>query len=151
MTIYLNLPTCTVCKKSFESIRQLCGHMRMHGKSKGKFSKPRKKKKYPEFTCLNCGCSKKYNPKNRKGKFCSIKCRDNYLWETEGKLKVVLGKGGNIERYLEEEFGHKCSKCNSEYWQGKKIPLRIGFRDGNKKNKDLSNLMLVCYNCFYSA
>ena len=99
------------------------------------------------FTCLNCSKHGMYKTNSTDGKFCSMSCRDIYNWEMFGRLRVVLGKGGNVKRYLIEEFGHKCSSCLSTSWCGKPIPLKIDFIDGNHKNKDLANLKLVCPNC----
>ena len=139
---------CQHCHKSFPTVRQLNGHKRLHGKSNGKYSKSRKKITYPTFKCLTCGTQKTYNPKSSRGKFCSKRCFSIYRWETEGKLKVILREGGDIKRYLIEEFGHSCMCCKNATWLGKPILLMIGFKDGKKDNHHVDNLLLLCPNCF---
>jgi hypothetical protein len=57
------------------------------------------------------------------------------------KLKLIA------EGYLEE----KCSRC--EFCERRvvdyKIPLLLGFKDGNRKNYSLGNIELLCYNCYF--
>ena len=43
--------------------------------------------------------------------------------------------------------GHKCEKCNLEYWNGEKIPLEVHHLDGDKLNNTEENLILLCPNC----
>lgn len=51
------------------------------------------------------------------------------------------------ESFLLEE----CAKCgfNERRVIDYKIPLLLNFKDKNKKNYNLVNLELLCYNCFY--
>lgn len=55
------------------------------------------------------------------------------------KLRVRLISEGYKE--------HKCECCGNAEWMGKKIPLEVHHKDGNKKNNNLSNLELLCPNC----
>lgn len=71
----------------------------------------------------------------------------------EGKLAVESFEPAKIkqrlifEGYLKEE----CSKCgfHEERLADKKIPLILQFRDKNKKNYELTNIELLCYNCSF--
>jgi hypothetical protein len=52
-----------------------------------------------------------------------------------------------FEGYLKEE----CSRCgfHEERLSDQKIPLILQFKDKNKKNYELDNIELMCYNCSY--
>lgn len=52
-----------------------------------------------------------------------------------------------FEGYLKEE----CSRCgfHEERLVDQKIPLILQFKDRNKKNYELDNIELMCYNCSY--
>jgi hypothetical protein len=52
-----------------------------------------------------------------------------------------------VEGFLEE----RCHKCDFHEKRviDNKCPLILNFIDGNKKNYKLSNLELVCYNCYF--
>jgi len=51
------------------------------------------------------------------------------------------------KRFLIRERGHRCEHCGLTKWLGKKIPLELHHKDGNKKNNTKKNLLLVCPNC----
>lgn len=71
----------------------------------------------------------------------------------EGKLSVDSFEPAKIkqrlvfEGYLKEE----CSKCgfHEERVADRKIPLILQFKDRNKKNYELTNIELMCYNCSF--
>lgn len=71
----------------------------------------------------------------------------------EGKLAVESFEPAKIkqrlifEGYLKEE----CSKCgfHEERITDKKIPLILQFKDTNRKNYELDNIELLCYNCSF--
>ncbi len=71
----------------------------------------------------------------------------------EGKLSVDSFEPAKIkqrlifEGYLKEE----CSRCgfHEERVTDQKIPLILQFKDKNKKNYEISNIELMCYNCSY--
>ncbi len=102
--------------------------------------------------CKNCNTEIKY-PKE----YCSIKCKgekkynDNIeKWKTTDWNPVLKSTIPNfIRRYIEEKYELKCSECG---W-GKINPrmtkplLDIHHIDGNNKNNDESNLILLCRNC----
>jgi len=51
------------------------------------------------------------------------------------------------KRFLIKERGHRCECCSLTKWLGKKIPLELHHKDGNKKNNTKKNILLVCPNC----
>lgn len=71
----------------------------------------------------------------------------------EGKLSVDSFEPAKIkqrlifEGYLKEE----CCKCgfHEERIADRKIPLILQFKDRNKKNYELTNIELMCYNCSF--
>lgn len=58
---------------------------------------------------------------------------------TSYKLKNKL-----FEEGIKEE---RCEKCRNTEWMGKKIPLDLHHKDGNRFNNDLQNLEILCKNC----
>ncbi len=52
-----------------------------------------------------------------------------------------------IKSYLTEKFGHICSKCKRDEWEGEKIPLEMDHIDGNPSNNTLKNCRILCRNC----
>lgn len=71
----------------------------------------------------------------------------------EGRLAVESFEPARIkqrlvfEGYLQEE----CSRCgfHEERVSDQKIPLILQFKDKNKKNYELDNIELMCYNCSF--
>ena len=71
----------------------------------------------------------------------------------EGQLSVDSVEPAQIIQrlvfvgYLKEE----CSKCgfHEERVADRKIPLILQFKDRNKKNYELTNIELMCYNCSF--
>ena len=49
--------------------------------------------------------------------------------------------------YLLNIREHKCEKCGLTEWLGEKIPLEVHHIDGNRRNNQESNLILLCPNC----
>jgi hypothetical protein len=41
----------------------------------------------------------------------------------------------------------RCERCGNTEWLGKKIPLELHHRDGDRRNNALSNIELLCPNC----
>lgn len=90
--------------------------------------------------------------KGRNKKYCNNKCQVSYQ---KNKIFEEI-KNGNLEfndrwykKYLIEEYGERCMKCNwSEVNQiTKKVPIELEHKDGNSKNNSLDNLELLCPNC----
>lgn len=109
-------------------------------------------------TCLNCG-----KPLLHKGKYCNNKCMGEYVsnnkykqaikdWK-EDKLPQTYTSNGlvssHIKKYLLEKFNHRCAKCGwheiNEYTG--RIPLEVHHLDGNWKNNNEDNLVILCPNC----
>ena len=65
--------------------------------------------------------------------FDNIQLNQNYL------LYYLLNKK-KIENY--------CAICGLNHWQNEPLQLILDYKDGNKLNQDLSNLQLLCPNCF---
>ena len=55
------------------------------------------------------------------------------------KLKNRLLKNNILE--------NKCSVCDIEEWNGKKINMELDHIDGNRTNHKLENLRMLCPNC----
>lgn len=41
----------------------------------------------------------------------------------------------------------ECECCGNSKWLGKTIPLEVHHKDGNKRNNEIDNLLLLCPNC----
>lgn len=104
--------------------------------------------------CQYCG----KELKNRSIKFCDNVCRSLKMWELK-KTEIeksgffpTIGRSNETNRriarrYLEEKFGHKCSICGIENWNGKELVLVVDHIDGNPNNSSISNIRLICPNC----
>ncbi len=103
--------------------------------------------------CINCNKETK-----RNNKYCSNDCQKEFEYKKyieNWKNKKVDGLRGEyqismyIKTYLFRKFNSKCARCG---W-GKinpytnKIPLEVEHIDGNYKNNDEDNLILLCPNC----
>ena len=103
--------------------------------------------------CLNCE-----KQILNKRKYCSNKCQKEYEYKTyieNWKKGIENGMRGNyqismhIKTYMFEKYKNKCARCG---W-GKlniytnNIPLEIEHIDGNYKNNNEENLILLCPNC----
>lgn len=103
--------------------------------------------------CLNCNSLIK-----SKNKYCSNKCQQEYQYTkyiNEWKNGLKSGMRGDyqismyIKTYLFKKFNYKCSKCGwskTNPFTGN-IPLEIDHIDGNYKNNNEDNLILLCPNC----
>lgn len=103
--------------------------------------------------CFNCN----KEIKNRN-KFCSIKCQKEYEYKNyilkwkDGMESGMRGKyqiSMHIKTYLFRKYGNKCARCG---WGEKNIytgniPLEIEHIDGNYKNNNEDNLIVLCPNC----
>ena len=78
---------------------------------------------------------------------CTVKIEDILSGKNPNydinRLKTRLLRGN----YLEEE----CMRCHfrERRFTDHKVPLIMNFRDSNPKNKKLTNLELLCYNCSF--
>ena len=103
--------------------------------------------------CLNCNKEIK-----KSNKYCSNKCQKEYEYKSyieEWKTNKVTGLKGeyqisnHIKTYLFNKYNKKCAKCG---WGEtnkftRKIPLEVEHIDGNYKNNNEDNLILLCTNC----
>lgn len=103
--------------------------------------------------CLNCN-----KQINKRSKYCSNKCQKKYqlkMYIKKWKNNQINGMRGEyqissyIKTYLFEKYNYKCARCGwgeiNKYTN--KIPLEIEHIDGNYKNNNEENLILLCPNC----
>ena len=103
--------------------------------------------------CINCNKETK-----RNNKYCSNSCQKEFEYKEyieNWKNKKVDGLRGEyqismyIKTYLFRKFDNKCARCGwgelNPYTN--KIPLEVEHIDGNYKNNDENNLILLCPNC----
>jgi len=98
--------------------------------------------------CANCNISFK-TKKSTYGKFCSIKCNNDYKFKTISIPKVLAGEGNvrNIKKYL-KSLRNECWICGQKtLWNGKELKLQLDHIDGNSDNNLPNNIRLVCPNC----
>ena len=103
--------------------------------------------------CVNC--NKEIKSRN---KYCSVKCQKEY----EYKEYIIKWKNGEIDgmrgdyqismhlkTYLLKKYDNKCARCGwgevNKYTGN--IPLEIEHIDGNYKNNNEDNLIVLCPNC----
>ena len=105
--------------------------------------------------CDHCGVSfdrvltKVSNSKSGL-QFCSRLCKDTAQRLEGNKLlhPPHYGNGSNPNReYLIRVRGHKCQSCLRCEWMGSPIPLETHHVDGDSRNNNLTNLLLLCPNC----
>ena len=109
--------------------------------------------------CINCGKEIKPHKGNRKFKFCSHECQNEFQkkeyikeWK-EGKKDGFKGKfyqiSSHIRNYLFEKYNNKCQICGwgEENPTTHKIPLQVHHIDGDCTNNKEENLQLLCPNC----
>ncbi len=114
--------------------------------------------------CENPSCfkminfCKKFAYKTKLRRFCNQTCKNQYFYMLFiGRWKAGLESGmrgktsisAHIRKYLFEKFNNKCQQCN---WaeinvSTKKVPLDIEHIDGNFRNNQEDNLLLLCPNC----
>ena len=105
------------------------------------------------MNCINCN-----GIINKKSKYCSNKCQKEYEYKEyvkrwkNGKENGMRGKyqiSLHVKTYLLNKYNNKCAKCG---WGEKniytgKIPLEVEHIDGNYKNNNEENLIILCPNC----
>jgi len=95
--------------------------------------------------------------KNQTGKGI----RKVYTNTKEPVLSELLVEGVNVTSYSIDKLKHRlifegllyneCCKCGFKEYRvtDYKVPLLLNYKDKNKTNWTLSNLELVCYNCYF--
>jgi len=90
------------------------------------------------------------------------------LWDPnqsgKGTIKLNTSKKYPIEKILSNELpmqsnklrkklfdeGYKeakCEICGGTHWLNREMPLEVHHIDGNNKNNNISNLIIICPNC----
>lgn len=113
------------------------------------FNKGKRAIKY----CINC--DKKISSIN---KYCSTFCQSQYNYNKwikrwkEGKETGLSGEysiSKKIRRYMFEKYNSKCARCGwgevNPYTRN--VPLETEHIDGDFKNNQEDNLILLCPNC----
>lgn len=105
------------------------------------------------MNCINCN-----REINKRSKYCSNKCQKEYQYKKyidKWKNNRINGMRGEyqissyIKTYLFNKYNNKCARCGwgkiNKYTN--RIPLEIEHIDGNYKNNNEENLILLCPNC----
>ena len=105
------------------------------------------------MNCINCG-----KEIVKRNKYCSVNCQKEFEYREyirkwkNNEVEGIRGKyqiSMHIKTYLFNKFNNKCARCG---WGEKnqftgKIPLEVEHRDGNYRNNNEDNLILLCPNC----
>lgn len=142
---------CEHCNKTFTNYRQLNGHMRIHGKSGGGYSKPRNRKNPRTFICLACGIENNWS-RSSYNKYCNNVCKGRWEYENIHIPLILEGKktdySGTLRRYIFERDNNECTKCGlGPEWNGQTLRLQVDHIDGNSDNNFPHNLRVLCPNC----
>lgn len=81
-------------------------------------------------------------------KYCSIQCQHEWQYYNIHVPEIISGKSGkNVNRFLIERDGRKCSCCGLIEWRNSPVPLDIDHIDGDPTNNLPENLRFLCPNC----
>lgn len=69
---------------------------------------------------------------------------DEEIFNSNKPIKTASVKKEYINRILKNP---KCEICGITNWNGKEIIFQLHHKDGNHKNNNLDNLILLCPNC----
>lgn len=145
---YENSNTCSQCKKELtfaQKNNKYCSKS-CAGIVNGTIA-PKRISKYLGKNCNFCFVAIK-----RKEDFCSMKCRNNFLYMNRF-LDWYYNKGdftGSallIKGYITMMVGYKCSECGISTYNNKPLTLHLEHKDGNAINNSRENLCLLCPNC----
>jgi len=93
---------------------------------------------------INLGC---YNP-NQGGKNTHKPSKKKYKMDDIFSNIKPMQSHKLKQRLLKEGYKeHICENCGLSKWLHSPIPLELHHIDGNKKNNEFNNLMLLCPNC----
>ena len=103
--------------------------------------------------CLNCNKEIK-----KSNKYCSNLCQKEFEYKQyiekwqNNKVNGLKGEyqiSNHIKTYLFNKYKNRCARCGwgevNKYTN--KIPLEVEHIDGNYKNNNEENLILLCPNC----
>ena len=96
--------------------------------------------------CIHCSTE---ITKRKASTYCSNQCQRDKDWSDH---KARMGPDDiwtprRLKRFLLEELGHQCQKCENTEWMGQPIPLELEHIDGNSENTTRNNCTLLCCNC----
>ena len=95
--------------------------------------------------CENCNTEFKYSPSNKRGRFCSNKCRGEF--QTINRFTKGTVFRNPMRKYLVENREYKCSSCGITEYNNKPITLQVDHIDGDRTNNEFENLRFLCPNC----
>ena len=105
-----------------------------------------------ENPCEYCG--EDYKARHSGSKFCSRSCSNKArtgISYKQGRPNCNIDRAVRQRAALVARDGEGCQglNCpiNDSTWLGKHLTLQIEHIDANRKNNELSNLVLLCPNC----
>jgi len=121
----------------------------VEGQSVEVVRKSTSKARYKINRCRNCG------KEIRAGrKYCGVECwvahTKQKTWDRYekdlSKLKKISSQ--KVREYFASKGIVTCQDCGQgEDWHGNKLILHVHHIDGNRKNNNIENLILLCPNC----
>ena len=69
---------------------------------------------------------------------------DEEIFNDYTPIKTASVKKEYIDRILKSPY---CEECGITEWNGKDIVFQLHHKDGNYKNNNIENLILLCPNC----
>lgn len=107
-------------------------------------------KRISKYLGKNCNCC--FVAIKTKEDFCSMKCRNNFLYMNrflEWYYNTGDFKGSSllIKGYITMMVGYKCSECGISKYNNKPLTLHLEHKDGNAINNSRKNVCLLCPNC----
>ena len=133
-----------------------CGNEGKHQAKNGKWRCKKYANQCPQIKLINSENAKKaYTSGKRlphKNIYANLsqETKDKMAWN-RGNFSIPFEKNTIKQRghkkVLIKERGHQCEKCKSVEWFDEIIPLELHHIDGDNKNQEKNNLLLLCPNC----
>lgn len=98
-----------------------------------------------KHNCTNCNIEFTCMPSQSSGKYCSHKCRSEYLIKQRFKENVAWNK--RMGTYLKEVRGNRCEVCGITEHNGKPLTFQIDHINGDRMDNRYENLQVICPNC----